>query len=642
MKKLLLYCLAIVCCMYVGAQNQIGKIPDKLKNISAPMHAIQSGDLPTNLISNYNPYVHVPGNKAVNEAEIGETQYDLQTNKSVQNRIYWYSDGTIGGTFIFGGAPVPQSPNRGTGYNYFNGSLWGAIPSARIESARCGWPSYSPLNAGELIISHNGSTGLFITKRPAKGTGAWTTTTLAGPMPLNDVNTALLWPRSITVGNTIHLIACTDQPTTSVPISSMYYYEGLAMALVYYRSDDGGTTWSAPQVLPGMDSATVVRFPNHLGYSGDSYSWAAPKGDTIAFVVSDSWGGLFAMKSFDGGDNWTKVLIYDFPVVLTAPTPVIATVDGSAAIAIDDAGKVHVVTGKMRVSDDDFTDDPPTNSYYPYTDGFIYWDENMAPLDSGLLNDDATLIANGQYIAGMIDYTGNATIDFPVVGTGEFPFGNYYSSLTSMPQIMIDDADDMYIIYSSCREDKTNPSANPNEQLYRHLYANASHDLGATWGDPIDLTENIIHDYDECVFGSLSYTSDNNLHIVYQADAEPGLCARGDLDPYSDNYIYYLTIPKAEVGLPVGIAENNLNDEINIYPNPALDAANIDITLSSNQNVKIDIHNLVGQNVYNKDFGTLNAGTHNLNVNTSNFNSGIYFFSIQTGDNKITRKVVVE
>jgi hypothetical protein len=643
MKKFLLLSFAITFGFCAMAQK-VSHIPNDLKNLSVKRLINYSVDETLNLSNDFNPYVNAQQNKAVNEVQIGYTNYDLQTNQSVQNRIYYYPDGTIGGTFTYGTAPIPTSTDRGTGYDYFDGTVWGAIPTARIESVRNGWPSYSPLLGGELVISHNGTTGLLVTTRPAKGTGTWTTSVLVGPQSAGPgATTGLTWPRSITVGNTIHVIACTAQTTsTSATVANMWSYEGLVLALVYYRSDDGGLTWSTPQILPGMDSTSYVTGMNNIGFGGDSYSWAAPKGDTIAFVVGDSWGGLFAMKSFDGGDNWTKIHIYDFPMDgLTAPTPIIASFDGSAAIALDNAGKVHVLCGKMRVSDDDLSDDPPASSYYPYTDGLIYWNENMPVIDSGLLNNDSLLALAGNYIAGMIDYDNDSIITFPTVGTGEWPFGNYYLSLTSMPQIIIDDAGDMYITYSSCREDKINPSANPNSQIYRHLYAMRSADNGLTWGDPIDLTNNVLHDYDECVFGSLSYTSNDHLHIVYQADAEPGLGVRGDLDPYTDNYIYYLTFPKSDL---IGVKEiNNGNSSaINIFPNPAQDVANIDITLSNNQNVKLDIFNMVGQNVYNKDFGTLGSGTHNLNVNTSNFNSGIYFFSIQAGDNKITRKVIVE
>lgn len=635
MKKLFLLSLAMSIGIFAMAQN-FGKVPVNLKNLPAKRLVHATVDMPMDLSTGSNPYVKPHQGKATHEIAIGTTRYDLQTNSSVQNRVYLFPDNTVGATFTYGSAET-SFPERGTGYNYYNGTAFGPYPTARIESARCGWPSYMPLpGGGELVITHDGTAGLLVSKRATKGTGSWTTTSLVGPMTTGNT-TCLLWPRAIASGNTIHVIACTDQATTGT-----YYYHGLALALVYYKSTDGGATWSAPAILTGMDSASIVRLPNRSGFSGDGYSWAAPKGDTIAFVVGDSWLGEFAMKSFDAGATWTKIPIYDFPLEPTAPTPVIPTCDGSSAIALDNNGKVHVVFGKLRVSDDSYTDSPATSSYYPYTDGLIYWNENMAPLDSGLLDNDSLLYLAGNYIAAMMIYPPDTSIVFPTVGTGQWPFGNYYTSLTSMPQIIIDN-NKIFVTYSSVREDKDDPGANPNEQLYRHLYAMGSNDLGTSWYDPIDITGVAFHDFDECVFGSLSFTSqDDSLHIVYQADNEPGLAVRGDSDPYDDNTIYYITVPKDD--LFIGIKENqeSVITNASIYPNPSKNNAHISLNLNSEVNVKITVINMLGQTMFTKDYGKRNAGQSNFDINTHNFNDGIYFVSIQAGNSRHTQKLIIE
>lgn len=633
MKKFFLLSFALMFGVSAMAQK-IGHIPTKLQNVAAT-RVMKATDNTMNLNNAYNPYVNANAGKSINETQIGSTQYDLQSNSSVQNRIYLHPDGTIGATFTYGSTPTAFS-ERGTAYNYFDGSAWGALPTARIESGRSGWPSYSPTAAGEIAISHNGSTGLFITTRADVGTGTWSTSTLTGPLTTGST-TALLWPRSVTVGNTVHVIACTDQAS-----SGTYYYQGLALAVVYYRSTDGGVTWDAPRILPGMDSASVVHMYNNMGFGGDAYAWAAPKGDTIAFVVGDSWGDYFGMRSYDGGDNWTKVMIYDFPALTSAPTPIIASTDGSMACAIDDNGKIHAVVGRMRVSDDDFADAAGQSSYYPYTDGLLYWNESMAPFDSALLNNETDLIANGQYIAGMLDFNGNDSIDFPAVASGEFPFGGYQLCVTSMPQIIIDDAGDMYVTFSSCREDLINDGANPNTQLYRHLFAMKSTDGGTTWSNISDLTSGAIHSFDECVFGSLSYTSDSCLHIIYQADMEPGLAVRGDADTYGDNQINYLRVAKTDIGIDISVEEIPSVGEVNIFPNPAASYTNINMDLKSSQNINLNVYNMVGQNVYAKAYNSLPAGTHQFTLNTANFNSGIYFISIEAGDSKVTRKLIVE
>ena len=81
---------------------------------------------------------------------------------------------------------------------------------------------------------------------------------------------------------------------------------GLDLALIYYRSLDGGATWDiVNEVLPGMSSS------DGLGYSGDAYAWGTPKGDTIYFAVGDQWSDAFIMKSFDNGLSWSKTMIFN-------------------------------------------------------------------------------------------------------------------------------------------------------------------------------------------------------------------------------------------------------------------------------------------------------------------------------------------
>ena len=145
------------------------------------------------------PFKEVAGPKsfAPNEHIIGTTYYDLQSNKGVQNRVYRHDDGTIGAVWTMG-IEASAFPDRGTGYNYYDGTAWGPASTERIESIRCGWPSYSPLGpGGELVISHDfGASELYINKREIKGTGDWVESVYTytnGPPDLS-------WPRHITSG----------------------------------------------------------------------------------------------------------------------------------------------------------------------------------------------------------------------------------------------------------------------------------------------------------------------------------------------------------------------------------------------------------------------------------------------------------
>lgn len=70
-----------------------------------------------------------------------------------------------------------------------------------------------------------------------------------------------------------------------------------------------------------------------------------------------------------------------------------------------------------------------------------------------------------------------------------------------------------------------------------------------------------------------------------------------------------------------------------IYPNPTSDETTISLTLASNVPVTITVNDVTGKVVSTIENGkTLNAGTHNLALNTANYTSGVYYVTVKSGD----------
>ena len=627
MKTSLLTLLVLVIGLTAAAQkmsNNMSKNVDR----NAKLEKLRPVDNSTNTKA-YEPG-YAPVSKSVKSAPgveetlIGGTVYDTQTNGSVDNRCYVFADGTVAGVWTMGFVAASY-PERGTGYNYFDGTAWGPEPTTRIENARCGWPSYRPLGDGEVVVAHNATTGLLMSKRPTRGTGAWTTTLIPGPAGAADIT----WPRLLSNGNTLHII-----------VPSGAAQGGMLYALLYYRSLDGGATWEAPRILPGLEAASIGAgtTKSFNGFGADNYSWAEPKGDNIAFVVADGMGGIWIMKSPDNGTTWNKITVQTVPIFNTAPTPILWSNDGNVSIALDNELKAHIVFGRMRNSDDDFATEG--NSYYPVTDGLCYWEEGMPVLDTTAMADWDGLVANGNLIGGMIDYDNSGEIEFPEVGSGQFPFGLYGNSLSSFGQITIDDQDNMFVTFSACREDLVNAGANPNPQLYRHLYTTSRlvGETKGTWSDQIDLTDDIEHSYDECVAACLApKTFDGKLHMIYHVDPEPGTAVGTDADPPSDTYINYLTFSTFVNLKPVDLAKY-----VEISPNPADAYANVVVSLNKADKVELNVFDAMGKLVISNNYGQQSTGYHTYEINTSNLTSGIYFFTVKVGDNQTSKKVVVK
>jgi hypothetical protein len=516
-----------------NAQVKIASIPKHLQDMAVPVPvpgAVQNGES-TYILA---PPLSKGQPKVVSETTIGTTWYDLQSNASMQNRIYRYPDSTIVATWMFGIQAASSYPDRGTGYNSYAGGLWGSMPTARIESVKVGWPSYAPWGAqGEIIVTHNGATGLNIAKRAVKTMGTWTQTTYPGPT----VNPNLLWPRMVTSGSlhdTIHVM-CLTAPVANAGV----LYNGMDGALLYSRSTDGGTTWGINNIqIPGMDTSS------YRGFAGDCYAWAEPKGNKLSFVVGDDWLDLVLLKSNDNGTTWTKTVIWQHPypkfnttVASTIYTDTFYCPDGNFAAVIDNNGLTHVFFGIQRA----LASIGSLPSWFPFTDGLAYWNETMGPITSPnfktTLHPDS-LRAKGKLVGWAQDMNNNGTINF--LGS----YSLFYCSVSSQPCATVDNNNNLYVVYSSMMENLNSLST---QQNYRHIWARKSIDGGGSWGSFLDITGGINHNYDDCVFPSLASSTDDNLHVICQVDGEPGLSVRGDLDAAGNNNIVYLKVPKTDL-----------------------------------------------------------------------------------------------
>jgi hypothetical protein len=623
MKKILLSLLAIALAFNVSAQKQRVKAPQSMLNMAIEKQA--AIDETTNLQNTVNPYVNrLPWDQ--NEVEIGGTVYDLQSNAaSPSNRLEVFNDGTVGATWNRGTGPTAYT-DRGTGYNYFNGAAWGPAPTNRVETLRSGWPAYTACGpTGEAFVSHqSGTAPMTFAKREVKGTGSWTESQFAAPA---GASAGLLWPRMTSSGENnefLHVIALTAPVANGGTV-----FNGQDGALVYSRSTDAGATFSAPVVLEGMGATDYVAF------GGDGYSITAV-GNNVAILCIDNWTDLFAMVSRDNGETWEKIVIWEHPIPLwnnTATTDTIYCPDGSGHATFGHDGKLHVTFGVNRAMHDG-----SAASWFPFVDGLAYWNEDMEPWTGGdqvnVLNPDL-LWESGHLIGYMIDINNNGELDW--IGTAIENIGLYYVSPTSMPQIIVDQYNDIWVVYTSITEGYDNGA-----QQYRHLWVTSSLDGGATWEDQIHLSTDIIHMLDECVFPTIAREQGNyreDVHVIYQADAEPGLAVRGDEDAPGENIIYYLTIEKQTVGtknLPV------INEvQVTAYPNPSNGVTSLDVTLAKKANVSVEIYSVTGQKVMEQSYGQFSAGKFQLKLNASDLNSGLYFVKVLAGDQSSTTKINV-
>ncbi len=95
-----------------------------------------------------------------------------------------------------------------------------------------------------------------------------------------------------------------------------------------------------------------------------------------------------------------------------------------------------------------------------------------------------------------------------------------------------------------------------------------------------------------------------------------------------------------------GVSEHNISTSNNAsvsqnFPNPFNGTTYVNVSLKEGNDVSLGVYTLTGQEVSVKDYGYLTAGSHNLTISSDNLPTGVYFYTVKIGDQKITRKMVV-
>jgi len=577
---------------------------------------------------------------------IGFSLYDLQTNATVQRRVAVDGKGNVAATWTMSLDDISAGfPDRGAGYNYFDGSDWGDEPEERVEDVRCGWPSITIDGSGTTaIVSHVNGDNLPYVSRKVAGSDTWDYSTIP-----STAGNGTLWPRSAVGGPNneyLHVISITVPEGGNGGL----IHEGVNGHIIYHRSPDGGETWDQVDVIiPGLDSA----FYNNMGV--DAYSIDA-RGSTVAVAVFGQWNDLALFKSTDNGETWTKTLVLDFPLDKYVPgTPYdttdiggvdttgpggsanadetalrsIYTTDGAGALAIDPDGKCHILYGEMFVSDSDF--DQPGSNFYPGINGIAYWNEDMDP---GV---------RPQAITGALDLDGDGIL----FGDGAGALATYFKGLATYPTLTIDDNGKMFFAYSAVTE--TFISATQDE-YYRHIYIMSSDDGGETWSDPLDvINEDFYKGTDdegleeevEAVFPGIA-TDANYVYLVFQKDFEPGMnvqAPQGQEDDILEQEISFLKFDKNLNLVERVVKPSTLG--MSLTPNPAQTFASVNFELKSAAEVRVELYDMQGSLMNTQSLGKLASGTYQQSLNMD-LTSGMYIVKLVVNKSASSMRLVVD
>lgn len=90
----------------------------------------------------------------------------------------------------------------------------------------------------------------------------------------------------------------------------------------------------------------------------------------------------------------------------------------------------------------------------------------------------------------------------------------------------------------------------------------------------------------------------------------------------------------------IGVNYANLLNNVRIYPNPATNTINLSIDSPEIQDFIIQIITITGTEIYRTEIKSVNYFIHKIDIN--GYDKGIYFILINSGKEKIARKIIIQ
>ena len=156
----------------------------------------------------------------------------------------------------------------------------------------------------------------------------------------------------------------------------------------------------------------------------------------------------------------------------------------------------------------------------------------------------------------------------------------------------------------------------------------------------IDLNSSFLSIFKEYAYPSMAKkVTNNSLKFIYQTADVPGSAVKDATVAYHNNNSEYRN-DGTWVGLSSPVVRNSSVSQN--FPNPVKTETRIRVTLARTCDVSIRISDLTGAVVMELNKGTLVTGNHDIVINASQMKQGIYFYTVNLGGEKITKKMIVQ
>jgi len=550
------------------------------------------GDEP---LTQTNFYPYTPGTITESPGEIvGVTYYDYQTNGSCGNRVAICDDGSMYFCWMMlEGWPYPPAA-RHVYYNWIDpeGNWYAEGTGSQVsENSGSGYTNLDIMNGNIGVLFYHWSTTVSenyaSTEWDPPGMGFFTHNLAPNEVfpQTPDSPGIIIWPYGTVDGNNnIHMIA--SENTTQ-----------RMQRLGYTRSEDGGETWEAVQLV---DTAMVIGTVIDASPVSNKVVVAYPKttdtttqwyNDIVYFTADDgtTWDWRYGMNNVTnyGTDDDSLWCYTDLDVI------------------IDYNDYVHLIWNAQWTTEE---------GIYYKTFLFHYSEETEEITEIAAKPDSLWIGISGAW---------NRPICKMNLGVKETP----------------------HTIFATWTQfDTSDVSAGGFGN--GDIFASASADGGSTWEMPINITDSqtpgcFPGECDSDHWATLADVVDDNLHVFYTNDKDAGGIPQEE-GAATENPMKYMTFPASSW---TGIDDDN-NRPVNFslnqnYPNPFNAKTTISFELKENSPVTIDVYDITGAKVTTLIDNVLTAGNHDITWDAADVASGVYYYKLTAGDATETKQAVL-
>jgi len=522
--------------------------------------------------------------------------YDLQSNGSTQN--IWYdlnNPGYIHAAFCYSGVDDNAWADRTSLYfgSIDGGATWfelGAVPVNNGSTGRSGFPSIIGTSTGSAVISdHNNANGhptrssIFI-----DNSGFEYNFTEYNPGALPNGQGDAIWPKLAISPNDALVFA------SSISGGDSFYVNTLV-----------GGTFSGWQILNGDQAET-----HGLNYSNGGkvgLAWIGGLGQD---------GNAYYTESTDDGLTWsTPVTVWTAVPDPAVPGDIYGPIRGVDVNFYGEEPVVVFVSGWQTTS----------GSYYPGRESeVIMWSPTINGGVAKTIADTNNVPFYANY--GVADVCWNMAR--PVIGRSEV--GDY-----------------VFVAFQATTGEYWPGASSADSTAYFRGMFMMSTDGGENWSDPEQFTPDATPSLD-FRFASIAPVSPYDgvdkitVQLSMQGDPMPASTANGwgIMPPSVTAEYYHFTADILLTGVDDNIIANNFTLEQN-YPNPFNPSTTINYTLAERSAVTLKVYDVIGNEVATLVNSTEEAGKYNVKFDASRLSSGLYIYTINTGNFTSSRKMML-